>query len=488
MKNIFAGKAGASLTEKQERQMEILFLVLVGAFMFAWAAVQPLNFSPDEFLRNKVVMYLFNHNRLPHGGDPEVMDASWGISYAFYPMLTYMVSYVYMKIVSIFTMNSHALLVAARMAEVSFGVGSAYFTMKIGKRFFRDGYEKMFLFLVTFLPGAFVLFSYINCDSLALFATSMLIYSWVRGLEDGWSLRTCMLTAAGVSVCALSYYNAYGVILATVLVFVCSILFAEEKRWNFKKMLQRGLFITAIVAVLAGWWFARNYVLYDGDMLGLNITTVYAEKYADDFRKPSNRYTFQDNPDASVFDMMIYQPENHLHNWTLMVYYSFIGCFGYMTIWPPEWIGKLFMMVFLVGILGVLMRFGELFWFRRAGFKQRLDVAGSRMKVRCTYRRDRWSRQAIFHWGLVITMVSANVLNIYNSYANDYQPQGRYSMPMLIPFMYFITLGYRNLFERFGKGKKAARIFCGVVCCGMLTFILYCYFGLVLPHSIAMAK
>ena len=33
------------------------------------------------------------------------------------------------------------------------------------------------------------------------------------------------------------------------------------------------------------------------------------------------------------------------------------------------------------------------------------------------------------------------MLNFWYSYATDYQPQCRYSMPMLVPFMYYIVRG-----------------------------------------------
>ena len=132
---------------KQETKFELIFLTLVGIFLFSWALLQPKNFSPDEAMRFQVVDYIFKYNRLPHGGDPEVMNYSYGLSYAFYPMLTYMVSYVFMKIVSIFTMDAHALVVAARMAEVLYGVATAWFTLKIGRRFFKGAMEKMFLCL-----------------------------------------------------------------------------------------------------------------------------------------------------------------------------------------------------------------------------------------------------------------------------------------------------------------------------------------------------
>ncbi len=45
-------------------------------------------------------------------------------------------------------------------------------------------------------------------------------------------------------------------------------------------MFKRGLLITAVVAVLAGWWFVRNYIIYDGDFLARKTMHEYAIKYA----------------------------------------------------------------------------------------------------------------------------------------------------------------------------------------------------------------
>ena len=103
------------------------------------------------------------------------------------------------------------------------------------------------------------------------------------------------------------------------------------------------------------------------------------------------------------------------------------------------------------------------------------------MEIKYTYRLARWSKEAVFHIGMALTLILPNILNIYNSYVNDYQPQGRYSMPMLIPLMYFMTMGYRKLFERFGKNSRAGKVFCYAVCIAMAAFVIYCYFFLVLP-------
>ena len=47
----------------------------------------------------------------------------------------------------------------------------------------------------------------------------------------------------------------------------------------------------------------------------------------------------------------------------------------------------------------------------------------------------------LFDWMMVISAIIPNMLNVWYSYSSDYQPQGRYSMPMLIPLMYFVAKG-----------------------------------------------
>ena len=41
-----------------------------------------------------------------------------------------------------------------------------------------------------------------------------------------------------------------------------------------------------IVFLVAGWWFIRSGILYDGDFLGMKTSSIYAEKYAIDELKP----------------------------------------------------------------------------------------------------------------------------------------------------------------------------------------------------------
>lgn len=46
---------------------------------------------------------------------------------------------------------------------------------------------------------------------------------------------------------------------------------------------------------------------------------------------------------------------------------------------------------------------------------------------------------------MLIACIIPNVLNVIYSYGSDYQPQGRYSLPMLIPFGFLVTLGFRKV-------------------------------------------
>ena len=75
----------------------------------------------------------------------------------------------------------------------------------------------------------------------------------------------------------------------------------------------------------------------------------------------------------------------------------------------------------------------------------------------------------------MVAVVLPNALNVWYSYSNDYQPQGRYSMPMLVPFMYYVVRGVgffgTRVQERWGeRGKKFGGVVWGEVSDGGRTF------------------
>lgn len=440
---------------KQERTWEILFLGFLFCFYMGWAYVMPFNSCPDEAMRYQVAEYIYANGKLPHGADPSIINPIWGFSYAFYPMLAYMIGAVFMKITSIFTTDPAWLVLAARMVSVLCGIGMAAFTIKIGKKIFKGWQALLFITIVVLLPQSVYMFTYVNTDALALFSISMIVYMWIKGLESGWELKYCVGLSIGISICALSYYNAYGFILCSILLFGLSILLCYEKKWDYQTMLKKGLIVSAIVLALIGWWFVRNYILYDGDMLGLNITNYYGELYAQDGMKPSQRALR--TPQAigmSVWDMLTKGYNGAPDSWLDIASSSFIGCFGYMTLFLSKKITTGYWMVLVTGIFGSLIHLKENYTLTKEG---------------------RLRKEGLFNWCMLIALIIPNVLNIYNSYTSDYQAQGRYSLPMLIPLAYFVTKGWNDLLTGVVKKKTVRDAIMIGISVIFLVLVLYIY-------------
>ncbi|MCQ4671044.1 hypothetical protein NE689_06900 [Lactonifactor longoviformis] len=420
-----------SLSIKQRRQLsygiEIVFLLFLFVFYFMWACHQPFNSAPDEKMRYDIPQYIYEHGALPHGGDPEIRDENWGISYAFNPILSYIISAAFMKIVSFFTTDFFSLLVAARTVSVVWGVITGFFTIRISKKLIPKTYRPLFIVLVTLLPQMAYLASYVNTDAMAIASTSIIIYMWIIGLETNWNKKSCIGLAIGLALCSLSYYNAYGYILCSILLFVFSTLFMGEKKYNCQLMIKKGLLITFIALLLAGWWFIRSYIIYDGDILGMATSRKYSELYAVDAFKPSNRVTYKSGG-YSIINMLFSKG-----GWIETTKFSFIGCFGYMERYLGVRTYDRYIYLIAAGGVGVIFSFPKL--FRPTKNKQ-------------------WIRANILNIILAIAMVIPVFLTIYYAYASDYQAQGRYVMPMIIPLMYFAVTGVKRILDFFIKEER----------------------------------
>lgn len=274
--------------EINEKSMTIAFVLLAFIILTVWAMTQPFNAGPDEHMRYLVANYIYTHHgALPKGDDEAVRNATWGISYAYYPVVSYMVSAVFMRIVRFFGNPGNYMFRAARMADVLFVTGAVYFLVKAsGKLFSKEKYSKearwLFAALAGFMPQAIFLGTYVNTDSLALLAAAMLLYVWASYLKEDWTWKNCILLAVGMAICALSYYNAYGWILCSFFFFCLTILLCREEAFGqrVKFLFSRGLAITGVTLGLCGWWFIRNGLLYNGDILGRKASAACAEKYA----------------------------------------------------------------------------------------------------------------------------------------------------------------------------------------------------------------
>lgn len=116
---------------------EIFYILFCFLLYFIWSIAKELNYAPDEEMRYLIPEYIFHTGQLPDGRLPEIRNDLWGFSYAFYPnFLGPLLSAACMKVVSLFTMDSSMLVIAARFPSVLCGTAIVFFAFGIGKRAF----------------------------------------------------------------------------------------------------------------------------------------------------------------------------------------------------------------------------------------------------------------------------------------------------------------------------------------------------------------
>ena len=397
-----------------------------------------------------ICKYIFENNKLPKGDEQAIRNPIWGISYAFQPILTYMIGAGFMKVASIFTIDKFSLVVAARLVSTVSMTLSIYFVIKIADKLFKDKeiYKILFVVFIAFQPITAFLASYINNDSTAVLATTMIIYLWILGLESNWKTKHCVLLGLAIGFCALTYYNAYGYILCSIILCLVSV---TSNKMKAKDVWQKILIVGLIAITFAGWWFVRNAILYNGDFLGINAQNECGDKYALHDYKPSTRLTFQKEGKSLIY--MIVEKR-----WLNTTAVSFIGIFGYHTIMMSTKIYYCYLAIWVIGAIGCLINFKELFIYKKE-------------------EKNKYLLNYIFVASIIIPVL----LSMYYSYASDYQPQGRYIMGIIVPFTYFLVKGIETLLEKFIKSEKIRNV---IIIALMLLIIVISFkaiFGYIIP-------
>lgn len=345
---------------KNELFHEILFLSLAFLCMMIFVFLQPFGEGPDEINRFRVVRFIYENGYLPRGDDPAVLIPGYGGSYAFQPMLTYILEGYLLRTVNLFTDRFDVLLIAARMVNVFFGMAAAVLTRRLSRLLFTETMTQwLFSCLVVFLPQSLFLHTYINTDSCAVFSVILMFTAVLDGMKNGFNRSLCIQTAVGVILCALSYYNAYGAVLVTVILFISCFVGkvlagtitrdgtaspVDRYYMDWRPLLRAGLFITVLFLIGAGWWFIRNAFLYHGDFLGMNARNLcVASTCTPDFH-PLLRQTYQ-NQGIGVFTMVF-----GTDYFTLLAR-SFVAMFGPMSLPTHYYIYETYYRIFIIGLL-----------------------------------------------------------------------------------------------------------------------------------------
>ena len=154
-------------------------------------------------------------------------------------------------------------------------------------------------------------------------------------------------------------------------------------------------------------------------------------------------------------------PKSEGFSWVELVSESFVGRFGNMDVFMPKWLINNYMDFIKAGFLLIFLH----------------PVKTFALRV-----KKQWSVKGMFNWFMLIAMIIPNILNAYYSYASDYQPQGRYSLPMLIPMTYFMVMGYGNLFDVTVKNDKVRKGVYAVICVALMVLALFVFLNVIWPE------
>ena len=391
---------------------------------------QPFGNPPDEYNRYLIPQYIAEHGTLPDGFEESIRIPAYGFSYAFQPILPYMIQGYSMRLTGLFTQDQDALFYAARLVDFVFGLIMAVFIILLSRKWFRDRrLQWFFCFLTMFIPQSLFLHTYVNTDSCCIMSIAIMLYGLTCCLTDHFRYRSCLVMSVGIILCALSYYNAYGFILSCMLLFLAHYLSLTggKLHLDWKPFLKKGLFISAIVLLGIGWWFIRSYILYDGDFLGLKTRNLCSELYGNENMKPDVRITYRSRG-YTVLSMLLES------DFLILSINSFICMFGPMVATTALWIYRFYKFLFATGIVGSLLPLSR-FAKSSAGINFGNDSS-----------KQRPALNKFFHVNMALCMLIPLILSLIYSYGTDYQPQGRYLMPALIPLCYYCVRGTEKVF------------------------------------------
>ncbi|MGO5029163.1 ArnT family glycosyltransferase [Candidatus Agathobaculum pullicola] len=408
-KSIETGKWVVYLKDSDvEIAKKILLIFVLFVVYFNVAANLPIDMAPDEYMRDDVPFWMYEHNALPIGNEPELLNNVWGFSYAFMPYLPSIIAYMFMKMFSIVNASTEALQLAMRSVSIFSGLGCVFFSLKLGRYLFKNKLATYLLAIsIGFLPQIVFLSGYLNNDIFSLMTCMAILYYLVSGRAEHWPIQKCVGLAVSISACLLTYYFAYGWIIISILFCIDSCLRDNSILDKKSFIIKRILLVAVIVFILAGWYFIRNAMIYDGDFLGIKASRECAEAYA----AAGHDVYISVSPRDQGLDL-----STILFPWFLSTFNSLIGVFGYMNIPMQQYMYYLYYSIILIGIISYA------FWL-----------------IKC--RRDK-----LLSISLIVTFICPIVFSLFQSYTMGYQAQGRYIISALPAIMIFMIQGYEGLF------------------------------------------
>jgi hypothetical protein len=382
-----------------------------------------------------------------------------------------------MRFVSLFTNSGRILLYAARSVNVLSGTLMAAVVYLLSKKLFRDRrFGWLFCFAVMYLPESLFMHTYVNTDSMCLLSTAMMVYAWVSAWQEGFHRKNIPWLCGGIILCALSYYNAYGFILSSILLFLGSFLKKREGKlhYDWRGMLKKGSIVSAVVLLGIGWWFIRSFFLYDGDILGLKTREEMSILYGSEAVNPLSLNTYKDRG-YTVWGML------REDDFFTGAFITFVAAYGSLSIFGSIWMYRFYRLFLWMGILSycLIWKWTEVIGKGRVVGNGKVagqdGVAGNEKVSKIDAGR------LFFHLNMIFCALMPLILLIIYAFSTDYQNQGRYLLPGVIPIMYYVTAGLEKLTGLKWVPKRIRGLSVLTACVCIVACLLWMVYGYAFP-------
>lgn len=431
----------------------LLFLLIC---MSCFAVTQPFGDGPDEINRYKVVSFIENHGTIPTGDNPEIILDGYGASYAFQPILTYMIEGYILFLLKPLGLSAFSKLLIARYVNIAFGLVAAFYTYRLSTLLFaKKDTSFLFTLAVVLLPQNIFIYTYVNTDGMGLLSCAMILFALIKGYRDNFDKESVITLSIGIILCLMSYYNCYGHVLAAFLAFIA--YYIVNRELPKKEMWKKGGLIAAIVILGAGWWFIRNMIIYNGDIFALSARKACAAATGNEAFLAQMAETYQ-AMGYSVFEMVFGT------DYYTLVWKSFIGMFGPMSIPISHHLYMAYKYLAIIGLIGLLIP-----------------------RHSCALPNQKKSSSALIKLAMVICFVIPIILAIEYSYTWDFQPQGRYYLPLLLILAFILVSGLEHILDlisSFLKNKMTGKA--GTLAGAFIYHIFYLFFFFSITLSIWM--
>jgi 4-amino-4-deoxy-L-arabinose transferase-like glycosyltransferase len=389
-----------------------LALLLLAFFCntLLWACVVEPGQAPDEWDHFDYIRHLVAKHTLPiYGQTPRFSNPNALNSETQQPPLYYLLATPFYLLGG---QTPTAQVIAVRVCSALLGTAAVALTYAVGRVVAPK--RHMFALALATVVGFNPMFTYMSAaisnDALinAIYPALLLFLCLLlrqRSVRWEWLLGLGALLGAGL----LAKFSIVGGILASGVVLIALVWRQPDRR--IRTLLMYGSWAAGGLLLIAGWYLARNWLLY-GDPSGVLVMAQYHVN-------PMRPYATV----GSFWQMLTTRRPGFIDLWPGL-FHGFWGIFDFYIIWmAPRLYG--YLDALLVGGL-----VGTGIWAARAWARRSKRSTSERLTL------------ALACYVIALTTLGL-ILNY--SYRIDHQPQGRYLLPALVPVALAIVVGWEQL-------------------------------------------